>query len=65
MLDANDHSPVLSSRLYRGAVSEGAAPGAPIVRLLCRDGDHAPQRAPPRSMEAQADQVWHYVVIVD
>lgn len=40
MLDSNDHSPVFSAPVYRVSVPEGAAPGTPIVTLLCRDKDH-------------------------
>ncbi|KAK4302799.1 hypothetical protein Pmani_025146 [Petrolisthes manimaculis] len=42
VMDANDHRPVFSARVYSGSVSEAATPGTSILTLQCRDRDQSP-----------------------
>ncbi|XP_064099968.1 fat-like cadherin-related tumor suppressor homolog isoform X2 [Macrobrachium nipponense] len=42
VMDANDHRPVFSDRVYEGSVSESTKPGATVLALHCRDKDHSP-----------------------
>lgn len=41
-MDANDHRPVFSARVYSGSVSEAATPGTSVLSLQCRDRDQSP-----------------------
>ncbi|XP_042236772.1 protocadherin Fat 1-like, partial [Homarus americanus] len=45
VMDANDHRPVFSARVYEASVSEAVAPGTTVLALQCRDMDQSPSTA--------------------
>ncbi|KAK8746409.1 hypothetical protein OTU49_017006, partial [Cherax quadricarinatus] len=47
VMDANDHRPVLSARVYEASISEAVSPGTTVLALQCRDKDHSPSTASP------------------